>query len=92
MIMTSFTARRRARVVPAERRRSPRYPASDAPAQVGWWDGPEFLSQPARLIDVGAGGAQVEVESVPLRGQPIWVCMAGGSPGGWVEAGVVGSR
>lgn len=57
-----------------ERRTAARHVPITQTAWFGWWDGPEFQSANAVLLDISRGGAALEVERMLPPG-PIWLCL-----------------
>jgi hypothetical protein len=71
-----------------DRRRACRYPIADAPVFVGWWEGEEFRSSTALLIDLSMQGASVLSKEAPGVG-PVWLCPCHAAPTNWAEARAV---
>ena len=63
-----------------ERRTSPRLPAVERDAWLGWWEDEEFLIAPAELDNISRGGVRLWT-SKPIRiDQPCWLCLGPPSP------------
>jgi hypothetical protein len=74
-----------------ERRYAHRYePARDA-IRLGWWQGQQFRSIPARLRNLSLSGAIVQLDggAVAPAGVKAWLCLADESPTHWVQAEIV---
>lgn len=57
----------------SDRRGELRYRLAMEQGQVGWWEGAEFVTADARLIDIGTGGAAVRVRSLPPMDRRIYL-------------------
>jgi hypothetical protein len=75
-----------------ERRRVCRYSAVQTAAWLGWWEGQEFKSTSARLVDISLRGCMMTVELLPPQGQPVWFCPPGATPTEWIEATLIESK
>lgn len=63
-----------------ERRTSPRFPALERDAWLGWWEDDEFLIAPALLDNISRGGVRLWTNK-PIRiEQPCWLCLGPPSP------------
>jgi hypothetical protein len=64
-----------------ERRQSPRFPAVEQRAWLGWWaTSRRFTTVAARLVDISQGGAKLVLAGPPCAVQQIvWLCL--GIPG-----------
>jgi hypothetical protein len=78
-------------VRPAERRRSPRHPASPNKAYLGWWKDKRFHSAAARFRDVSAEGAKILTRTLPSR-KHIWISLARPVETRWYPAQIVWVR
>jgi len=74
-----------------ERRRAARDPAAPNRARLEWDDGTASHSLPARLIDIGSGGALIEAEGRPPQRGTVWLGLEEPARAGWVAARVVRS-
>lgn len=74
-----------------EQRQACRYEASDFEAQIGWWEGEEFRSHPARLVNVSHNGALIVTEARPPQGTTVGLCLEEPEPTDWVEARLIES-
>lgn len=61
-------------------------------ADVGWWEGESFRSEPGRLLEISARGAALAVGDSPAVGQAVWLCVIGPNRTGWVAARVLHRR
>lgn len=59
--------------VMSDRRAELRYRLAMEQGQVGWWEGAEFVTVEARLLDIGTGGAAVRVRSLPPMDRRIYL-------------------
>jgi hypothetical protein len=73
-----------------ERRGGPRHSVIVSRAFLAWWAGPRPRSEDARLLDIGPGGALVEVDSFPPR-LPLLLGLRDAPPGAAQFATVVRS-
>jgi hypothetical protein len=74
-----------------ERRSTPRYLPVVEKARVGWWEGGQFRSEPARLHNIGHGGAALRFDEDVLCTTSVWMCVVGNSPTEWVPANLASS-
>jgi hypothetical protein len=74
-----------------ERRTTPRYSPVVENARVGWWEGGQFRSEPARLDDIGHGGAALRLDEDVLCTPSVWMCVVGNFPTEWVPASLLPS-
>lgn len=60
-----------------DRREHPRHPATDYRAWLGWWDGEEFVTLAARLLDIARGGVALLVPAGagPRARSEVWFCL-----------------
>ena len=73
-----------------ERRASPRFPAVERRAWLGWWSAPEqFARFAARLDDISLGGAKLVTADPPPLGQVVWLCLGTPDPTECVQAKVL---
>lgn len=75
-----------------DRRTSFRYPAVVNRGWLGWREGREFRTVPARLSDVSSGGCLVAAPAVPPKDQTILIRLHGPILPIWYEAQVVEIR
>jgi hypothetical protein len=75
-----------------DRRRACRYAATQVQAWLGWWEGQEFRSTSAQLIDVSLRGCLMNVGQLPPPGQSVWFCPPGTTPSDWIEARLVEAK
>jgi hypothetical protein len=75
-----------------ERRSVCRYVAVQTVAWLGWWEGQEFKSTNARLVDISLRGCMMTVDRLPPTGQPVWFCPPGTTPNAWIEATLIESK
>ena len=76
-----------------ERRESPRYPVGEALAALGWWQGSEYRTCPAMILDLSHSGARIIASAArPEVGQSTWLCVAGDPPSEWIAARVVSAQ
>ena len=61
-----------------EKRGAPRYSPTEARIWFGWWQGPHFITNPALLINISAGGALVQLVDAPSVARPLWLCLKAG--------------
>jgi hypothetical protein len=79
-----------AEIAVEERRRSPRYPAVQQSAWLGWWTAPEeFGVVPVHLEDISLGGAKLLAAEPPAPQQIVWFCLGVPDPAECVQAKVV---
>jgi hypothetical protein len=76
----------------ADRRRECRYLVVDERAWLGWWEGREFRTFPARVLNLSLGGALLSAETPPPHGHRLWLCPPSANPADWIEATLVESR
>jgi hypothetical protein len=73
-----------------ERRQSPRYPAVEHCAWLGWWTAPgEFGTVPVHLEDISLGGAKLIATKPPQPQQIVWFCLGVPDPAECVQGKVV---
>jgi hypothetical protein len=72
-----------------DRRRAPRYETNGVPASVGWYDGTDYRTTPARLIDISLGGLSAWTQALPTVGASAWFRLGEEDTSPWVEAVVV---
>jgi hypothetical protein len=75
-----------------DRRGSCRYAVVQSRAWLGWWEGEEFRSTNARLVDLSLRGCMMTVDQLPPGGQSVWFCPPGTTPSDWIEAKLVESK
>jgi hypothetical protein len=76
--------------VAEERRRSPRFPAAEHCAWLGWWTAPgEFGTVPVHLEDISLGGAKLLAAEPPMPQQIVWFCLGLPHPAECVQSKVV---
>jgi hypothetical protein len=85
-VLSLFRAWHTAETTRAECRESPRYIPAESLAYVGWWGGGRFLVTRAVLVNLGPGGALVELDRSPPTSQPIWLCLSDPRPTFHVQA------
>src|SRR5437868_2833248 len=75
-----------------ERRQTCRYATPEARLMIGWWRDGRFHSEPARLLDLSAGGAGVVTTDHPPADR-VWLYLGDAPEGqdGWTEAETVGT-
>lgn len=74
----------------ADRRQSPRFPAVEPRAWLGWWVGPQrFATVAARLDNISQGGARLVLPDPPPVQQIVWLCMGMPTPAECVQAKVL---
>jgi hypothetical protein len=76
-------------VDPTEGRRTRRLAARDNRATLEWFESPEIVTTPARLIDISQGGARFVAELPPPPGSDVWLRLEVPSVTRWVSATVV---
>lgn len=57
----------------SDRRAKLRYRLAMEQGQAGWWEGAEFVSVDARLLDIGSGGAAIRVRALPPMDRRIYL-------------------
>ena len=72
-----------------ERRTSHRYTPVREDVCLGWWEGRQFSTVPARLRSLSTSGALVDVENGRPAAKRVWICVSGQSPVQWVAANVL---
>jgi PilZ domain len=72
-----------------ERRQSSRYPLEVDNVHVGWWDGPEFRSEPAKTEDLSAGGVRLRLSGLVVPSEKVWVRFAVAPASEWLPGRVV---
>jgi hypothetical protein len=75
-----------------DRRGVCRYLAVQSEAWLGWWEGQEFRSTNARVVDISLRGCMMTVEQLPPKGQSVWFCPPGTTPTEWIEATLIESK
>ena len=75
-----------------DRRRICRYSAVETQAWLGWWEGQEFRSTNARLVDISLRGCMMTVDQLPPKEQSVWFCPPGTTPSEWIEAKLIESK
>lgn len=89
-VLSFFRQQIRPEVRDGERRASPRFPARERDAWLGWWEEDEFLIAPAILDNISRGGVRLTINK-PIRiDQPCWLCLGPPSPVVCVRALVLG--
>src|SRR4051794_28031876 len=69
-----------------------RYTVVEAQAWLGWWEGEEFHSTKAQLVDISLRGCKLTVENLPPRDHAVWFCPPGTTPSEWIEAKLVEAK
>jgi hypothetical protein len=77
-------------MIRTERRSTPRYTPLRNLARLGWWEGTQFRSIPARLHNISIGGAALSTEEDRPEAGSVWVCLATQDAPEWVRAEIVG--
>jgi hypothetical protein len=91
--MKSSHERFAARALNGDDRRSVcRYSSLETRAWLGWWEGEEFRSTDASLVDISLRGCMMTVDRLPAQGETVWFCPPGTTPAEWIEAKLVESR
>jgi hypothetical protein len=75
-----------------DRRSVCRYAVAQSQAWLGWWEGQEFRSTAAQVVDISMRGCMMTVDQLPPPDQPVWFCPPGSTPVEWVEAKLVESK
>ena len=76
-----------------ERRSVCRYSVVQDNAWVGWWEGEEFRSTAAKIIDISLRGALLTVECFPPKDKAIFFCPPGAAANEeWLEVKIVGAK
>jgi hypothetical protein len=83
-----------------DRRAVCRYAVVQPRAWLGWWEGEQFLSTPAKVSDISLRGCGMIVEQFPTSQGSVWFCPSGTGTGSsatatsadWIEAKVIESR
>ena len=75
-----------------ERRSICRYKAIETRAWLGWWEGQQFHSTNARLVDISLRGCMMTVDRLPPADQAVWFCPPGTTPSEWIEARLIESK
>jgi hypothetical protein len=75
-----------------DRRSVCRYSSLESRAWLGWWEGPEFRSTGARLVDISLRGCMMTVDRLPPPEETVWFCPPGTTPAEWIEAKLVESK
>src|SRR5262249_20480009 len=68
------------KTVVGDRRRSPRVPPTEHGLWLGWRHERDFVVVRAELMNISQGGALLVVEEPPLKGQHVWLRLAGPTP------------
>ena len=72
-----------------ERRAACRYRADEDQVRLGWWDGADYRTALAWLMDFSQEGAAVLCDEAPPADGPAWLHIRGPEPTDWVETAVV---
>jgi hypothetical protein len=73
-----------------DRRQSPRMPAIEQRAWLGWWATPrQFTTVSARLENISQGGAKLVLADSPPAQQIVWLCLGTPGPTECVQAKVL---
>ena len=72
-----------------DRRRAHRYPVTEDRAQLGWWEGAEYRTATAHLINISQTGTLLIAEIKPPLETSVWICLIGPPATEWVEARAV---
>ena len=72
----------------ADRRGAPRFDAVEDRIWLGWWDGEQFRTIGARLLDISRTGAAIACPEGPDRGDDAWFCVVGPGVSGGARARV----
>jgi hypothetical protein len=72
-----------------DRRSVCRYAAVQTQAWLGWWEGPDFRSTTAQVVDISLRGCMMIVEQLPPADQSVWFCPPGTTPSEWIEAKLI---
>jgi hypothetical protein len=96
-LLPSAEARRPPMTLPvreegSNRRSAPRHVALEHRCWLGWWDGAEFCSGDASLIEISRGGASLEAGAVPPRDRSIWLCLHAAGTTWGAEVRLAGAR
>jgi hypothetical protein len=76
-----------------ERRSVCRYSVVQEDAWLGWWEGQEFQSTPAKIVDISLRGARLTVDTFPPKDQAVWFCPPGvQTTEEWVEVKVIAMK
>jgi hypothetical protein len=89
-VLSFFRKQLRPDATDGERRASPRLPAVQRSAWLGWWEDDEFLIAPAVLDNISRGGARLTIPKPIHIGQACWLCIGPPSPVVGVRSEVVG--
>lgn len=73
-----------------DRRRSTRFDPVEDRVWLGWWDGEQFQTIAARLIDISRTGAALICVDGPEKTMDAWFCVVGPRHSGGARAQVVG--
>ena len=76
----------------SDRRRAPRYKPRRSHVCLGWWDDGDFRLLGAQIVDISVGGALVESEETPPRGQSVWLRREAALPSEGRKAVVLDAR
>lgn len=78
---------------PHERRAMPRHKTRPFQVWLGWHKvGEPFQANPARMVDISRGGAQLLVVDPPNPRSRVWICLGKPDPSDCVEATVLDVR
>jgi hypothetical protein len=75
-----------------DRRSICRYTVVQRQAWLGWWEGQQFRSTNAQLVDISLRGCMMTVEQLPPKEQSVWFCPPGTTPSEWIEAKLIESK
>ncbi|MDR3637093.1 MAG: hypothetical protein P4L84_25040 [Isosphaeraceae bacterium] len=89
-VLSFFRKQLRPGVQDGERRASPRLPALERDAWLGWWEDDEFLIAPAVLENISRGGVRLSINKPIGVDQPCWLCLGPPSPVVCVRSLVLG--
>ena len=78
-------------MIDPERRGSPRFTPARGHAQLRWWEGEQLRVVPARLEDLGSGGAAITATIPPPSATTAWIRLAGPGLPDWADASIVGA-
>jgi hypothetical protein len=77
----------------AERRSVCRYAVVQDCAWVGWWEGQEFRSTGAKIVDISLRGALLIVENFPPKDKPVFFCPPGAAANEeWMEVKLIAAK
>lgn len=72
-----------------EKRAASRYDAVRSLVYLGWWEDEEFRTCAGSLQNLSHSGALINAGQAPPGTAPVYLCLAGGGPGEWVETACV---